>query len=138
MLGIYGGEGESCNQTQGGGGDVTNFRLGDVARRGSSPAERGSHVTRHTEARSFVGPTPAAKGTPRARGMIGQIHVMSLHPDKSCVTLVWALLERETGFGRLQKPWALQQPESFRGWAQICGINFRTHFLRRNRFPIRF
>ena len=85
-----GGEGESCNQTQGGGGTVTNFRLGDVARRGSSPAERGNHVTGHKEARSFAGPAPAAKGTPRARGMIGQIHVMSLHPDKSFVTLVWA------------------------------------------------
>ena len=124
MLGIYdGGEGESGNQTQGGGGDVTNFRLGDVARRGSSPTERGNHVTRHKK--------------PRARGMTGQIHVMSLHPDKS-YTCVWPLSERETGFGRLQKPWALQQPESFRGWAQLCGINFRTHFLRRNRFPILF
>ena len=41
-------------------------------------------------ARSFVGPAPDAKGTLRARGMIGQIHVMSLHPDKSFVTLVWA------------------------------------------------
>ena len=83
-----GGEGESYNQTQGGGGDVTNFRLGDVARRGSSPAERGNHVTRHKEARSFVGPAPAAKGTPRARGMIGQTHVIWLHSDKSFVTLL--------------------------------------------------
>ena len=47
-----------------------------MARRGSSPTERGNHVTRHKE--------------PRARGMTGQIHVMSLHPDKSFVTLVWA------------------------------------------------
>ena len=49
-----GGEGGSCNQTQGVGGDVTDFRLGDVARRGSSPAERGNHVTRHKEARSLA------------------------------------------------------------------------------------
>ena len=126
MLGIYeGGEGESGNQTQGGGGDVTTFRLGDVARRGSSPTERGNHVTRHKE--------------PRARGMTGQIHVMPLHPDKSFVTLVCGAFRngklasdgfRSHGFCTNRNRFVAghSSAESISGPIFCGGIDFRSHF----------